>query len=179
MFSPHIYTRNDNILQPITLIINQSISTGIVPKQMKIAKVISIHKSSDPSILNNYTPVSLLPAFSKLVQIIYDRLMTFLTNKAVLYKHQYGFRPKHTTIHPIIHLLNHCASSASKTDPEFTLAVLCDLSKAFDVIDHDMILRKLNNYGIRGLANEWFKKYISDRGSSRIYSWSPLISYIQ
>ena len=69
---------------------------------------------------------------------MYDKLMTFLTNKAVLYRHQYGFRPKHTTIHPIIHLLIHCASSISKTDPEFTLAVLYDLSKAFDVIDHDI-----------------------------------------
>ena len=82
----------------------------------------------------------------------------FLTNKAVLYKHQYGFRPKHTTIHPIIHLLNHCASSTSKTDPEFTLAVLCDISKAFDVIDHDLLLRKLNNYDIHELTNKWFKK---------------------
>ena len=89
--------------------------------------------------------------------------MTFLTNKAVLYKYQHGFRPKHTTIHPIIHLLNHCASSISKTDPEFTLAVLCDLSKAFDVIDHDILLGKLHNYGIRGLANEWFRNYLSER----------------
>ena len=154
----------DNILTPITHIINKSISTGIVPKQMKVAKVIPIHKSSDPSILKNYRPVSLLPAFSKLLEkIMYDKLMTFLTNKAVLYKHQYGFRPKHTTIHPIIHLLNHCASSISKTDPEFTLAVLCDMSKAFDVIDHDILLRKLNNYGIRGLANEWFRNYLSER----------------
>ena len=94
---------------------------------------------------------------------MHDKLMTFLTNRAVLYKHQYGYRPKHTTIHPIIHLINHCASSTSKTDPEFTLAVLCDLSKAFDVIDHDILLSKLNNYGIRGLANEWFKNYLSER----------------
>ena len=70
------------------------------------------------------------------------------------YYHQYGFRPKHSTIHPIIHLLNHCASSSSKHDPETTLAILCDLSKAFDVIDHDILLSKMNNYGIRGLAND-------------------------
>ena len=184
-----------NILQPITHIINQSISTGIVPKQMKVAKVIPIHKSSDPSILKKYRPVSLLPAFSKLLEIsMYDKLMTFLTNKAVLYKHQYGFRPKHTAIHLIVYFLNHCASSISKTDHEFTLAVLCDLSKAFYVIYHDILLRKLNNYGIRGLANESFRNYLSERqqfvefygnanginsnrGSSRIYSWAPLYPF--
>ena len=56
----------------------------------------------------------------------------------ILYGHQYGFRSEDSTTHPIIHLLNHCASSSSKHDPETTLAILCDLSKAFDVIYHDI-----------------------------------------
>ena len=89
--------------------------------------------------------------------------MTFLTEHNIFYEHQYGFRPKHSTIHPIIHLLNYCVSSSSNNDPEVTLAILCDLSKAFDVINHDILLKKLNNYGIRGLTNDWFRSYLSDR----------------
>ena len=157
------YTLN-YIIEPITHIINQSLCTGIVPTDMKIAKVVPIYKSSDSTILKNYRPVSLLPAFSKLLEkIVFKQLMSFLTGQNILYDHQYGFRPKHATIHPIIHLLNHCASSSSKHDPETTLAILCDLSKAFDVIDHDILLSKMNNYGIRGLANDWFKNYLSCR----------------
>ncbi len=154
----------ENVLEPITHIINQSLLSGVVPSDMKIAKVIPIHKSSDASILKNYRPVSLLPSFSKLLEkIVYDKLMKFLQTNNILYKHQYGFRPKHSTIHPIMHLLNHCAYASSKPDTESTLAVLCDLSKAFDVISHDILLRKLNTYGVRGIANDWFRSYLSDR----------------
>ena len=81
----------------------------------------------------------------------------------MLYKHQYRFRQKHSTIHPIIHLLNHCATSASKPVRKFTLAVLCDISKAFHVINHGILLRKLRTYGIGGLANDWVKSYLSHR----------------
>ena len=153
-----------NIIEPMTHVINQSLSHRIIPQQMKTAKVIPIHKSADPSLLKNYRPVSLLPAFSKLLErIVFSQLMTFLTSNSILYNHQYGFRPKHSTTHPIIHLLNHCASSSSKSDPELTLAALCDISKAFDVIDHTILLKKMEKYGIHGIANDWFRNYLSDR----------------
>ena len=94
---------------------------------------------------------------------MYDKLLSFLNSKNILYKHQYGFRSKHSTIHPVIHLLNECAMAANKNDPEFTLTILCDLSKAFDVIDHKILLHKLHQYGIRGIVNKWFENYLKDR----------------
>ena len=131
---------------------------------MKIAKVIPIFKASDPQSIQNYRPISLLTSFSKLLEkIMYDRVITYLNSQNILYKHQYGFRSNHSTIHPIIHLLNHCAEHTNTNIPEYTLAVLCDLSKAFDVINHKILLKKLNVYGIRGIVNKWFASYLCDR----------------
>jgi hypothetical protein len=154
----------DVINIPITHIINRSFETGIVPSGMKIAKVIPIFKANDKCLLNNYRPVSLLPAFSKLLEkIMYDKVISFLNSTNVLYKHQYGFRAKHSTIQPIIHLLNHCAEATNKNTTQYTAAVLCDLSKAFDVINHKILLHKLRSYGIRGITNTWFENYLFDR----------------
>jgi hypothetical protein len=153
-----------NISKSLTHIINQSFQTGIIPTKMKIAKVVPVHKSSDPSLLTNYRPINLLTAFSKLLEkLMYDKVIKFLTSNNIFYEHQYGFRPKHSTIHPIIHLLNKFAESNNKKKKKLTLAVFCDLSKAFDVISHKILLRKLNNYGLRGIINTWFQNYLADR----------------
>ena len=94
----------DLILIPLTHIINQSFTSGIVPGNMKIAKIIPI--SGNQEIMNNHRPISLLPAFSKLLKkLVCKRLTSFLESYKIVYKHQYGFRKKHSTIHPILHLL--------------------------------------------------------------------------
>ncbi len=154
----------DIISKPLAHIINLSFETGIVPDQLKIAKVVPIYKASDNTSLNNYRPISLLPSFSKLLEkIMFDKVMGFLKTHNILYRHQYGFRPKHSTIHPIIHFLNHCAEANNEEHSEYTLAIFCDLSKAFDVINHKILLHKLNRYGVRGVVNSWFRNYLTDR----------------
>ena len=153
-----------SVAEPMTHIINLSLIEGKVPDQLKQAKVIPVYKSSDPTLLNNYRPISLLPAFSKLFEkIIYNKIIEFLNEFNILYQHQYGFRQKHSTVHPIIHFLNHCAESSNETIPKITLAVFCDLSKAFDVINHEILLYKLNVLGLRGKINSWLRDYLTGR----------------
>ena len=144
-----------NIIEPITYIVNSSLSTGVVPHGMKIAKVIPIFKKGDRTHFNNNRPISILPVFSKIMEkIVTKRLLKFLENSSQFYIHQYGFRPGHSTIHPIIHALNQTAVENDTPTKNLTIATFIDLSKAFDIISHEKLLQKLNNMGIRGLAND-------------------------
>ena len=86
--------------------------------------------------------------------------MKLLISNDILYKQQYGFHPKYSTIHPIIHLLPYCAISMFKPDTELTLAVFCDLSNE---TNHEILLKKMNNLGIRGITQDCFESYLSDR----------------
>jgi len=154
----------NKVAGPLAHIINLSLENGIFPSDLKLAKVIPIFKSGDQSSLNNYRPISLLSSFSKIFErIIYNKIMSFLQANDILYPHQYGFRPNHSTIHPVIHLLSQVAEANNKTPSEYTLATFCDLSKAFDTISHDILLYKLHVYGIRGKANDLIRSYLSNR----------------
>lgn len=143
-------------------LLSQSLMQGIFPQELKIANVIPLFKNDDPMKFNNYRPVSLLSILSKIYEkVMYNRLMDFLEKEKILYEKQFGFRKKHSTHMALMLLMDKLINSLEKG--EFIVGVFLDFSKAFDTVDHSILLSKLHHYGIRGVANDWFKSYLSDR----------------
>ena len=150
------------IAMPLSHIINCSLMSGIVPSKLKIAKVIPIFKNGHREDMYNYRPISVLPCFSKIFEkIIANRLLSFLLKYNILYDHQFGFIPGKNTTHAILSLVDYLINSFE--DNKLTCGIFLDISKAFDTIDHNILLSKLYKYGIRGNTLNWFKNYLSNR----------------
>ena len=110
----------------------------------------------------NYRPISILPSLSKIMEkIIANRLFSFLENFYILYKYQFGFIPNKNTTHAISTLVDYVINSLENN--EISCSIFLDSSKAFDTIDHKILLNKLYMYGIRGITHNWFKNYLSER----------------
>ena len=129
---------------------------------MKIAKIVPIHKNGEVSNIMNYRPISLLPAFSKVLErIVYNRLYDYLVKNAILNPSQYGFQKSKSTELAILELQERILSAIANKN--HCLGIFLDLSKAFDTLNHSLLLSKLEHYGIRGLAQSWFRSYLTDR----------------
>ena len=150
------------LINPLTIVFNKSLAEGIFPEAMKKADVVPLYKSKDHQDSNNYRPISLLLTLSKLLEkIMYKRTYSFLESSGQIYKSQYGFRTAHSCENAICELVSEIIKG--KQDGMHTLAIFLDLSKAFDSLEHDVLLRKLYKYGIRGVAHSWFKSYLNGR----------------
>ena len=147
---------------PLTHIFNLSLSTGHLPNQLKLAKVIPIFKAGDPENVDNYRPISLLCTFSKIFEkIVATRLISYIEENSILNNFQFGFRKLHNTSHPMVVLLNKITKALN--DKEFAITIFCDLQKAFDTCQHPILLKKLEKIGVKGTELNWFKSYLTGR----------------
>jgi len=152
----------DDIAIPLTLIINQSIETGIFPDRLKIAKVIPLFKKNEDYLLENYRPISVLPSMSKVLErVMHIQLTNYFSVNNLFYSNQYGFRNSHSTELASLEFINRIVNSMDKN--ETPLAVYLDLSKAFDTIDHEILLFKLQYYGIRDSSLKLIENYLFNR----------------
>ena len=168
------------ISYPLTHIINLSLKTGDFPDQLKIAKVIPLFKSGDRNCIDNYRPISILPAFSKVFEkIISSRLINYLEKNNLLTEHQHGFRGQRSTESAVLQFVNNVYRNLE--DKLHVAGVFIDLSKAFDTLDHKILLHKLEYLRIRGVSLKLFGSYLHARKQT-VYcnqNYSPLQSIVK
>ena len=162
-YSANILKYISNIVsQPLSRIINKSIRNSYFPEQLKIARVRPIHKGGCPTDMNNYRPISILPLMSKIFErVVYNQLYKFVEKYNLLTNCQFGFRKNRSTTDAIKDQMEFIYDNL---DDGFTVVTFfLDFSKAFESIDHTLLLNKLPHYGIRGVALQWFHSYLSLR----------------
>ena len=147
-----------------------------------MAKVIPIFKSDDNTDPNNYRPISLLSCFNRIFEkLVYKRMKSFIEEKNILCTSQYGFRQGHSTEHALLDIVSRIQSNMDAG--AFSCGVFIDLKKAFDTVDHRILIHKLDFYGFRGIINVWFRSYVQDRtqftvidqrpSNKSCYAWGP------
>lgn len=160
-----IKENTNNLVTPITHIINLSMAQGKVPKQMKIAQITPVYKSGNNDSINNYRPISVLPVLSKVLEkVVCKRIISFFDSNSILSNSQFGFRRKHSCDHPLILATEYIRQALD--DGDHVVAIFLDLRKAFDVVSHQILLGKLSHYGVRGLPLQWMESYLKNRVQS-------------
>ena len=150
------------IIKALQIIFNKSMQQGHFPENMKMALIKPIYKGKSKTEIINYRPVSLLPVVSKILEkIVNDRIIGFFKKHKLFYEGQYGFRQGRSTTDAILDFTGNILENFNKG--RYTLGLFLDMSKAFDSLNHNTLLRKLEYYGIRGTVLCWFKSYLLKR----------------
>ena len=151
------------ILSPVVAeLINKSLLAGVFPDFLKLARVVPIFKAGDPSDPSNYRPISILPLLSKIYEkIVHGQLYQYLEDRSVFYEKQFGFRQGKSTTQSVLDQLQYTYDNLDRD--EYVISIFLDFKKAFDSVDHAVLLSKLHFYGVRGVTHAWFKSYLSNR----------------
>ena len=160
---PSLVKENKDILaDKITFLIDLSFRNGDVPDKLKLAKVIPIFKKNNRHDPNNYRPISLLSVINKLMEkLMFKRISKFIEKYNILYGYQFGFRKDHSTNLAIMEIHENIINTLEKGS--YIAGLYLDLSKAFDTVYHEILLSKLEHYGIRGPPLKWFHSYLTNR----------------
>ena len=146
------------IAEPLSKIVNLSFNKGIYHENLKIAKTIPTFKENGSNLeCSNHRPISLLSNINKIFEkLMHERIYKFITDHNCIYE-LHG----HSTTHALISLTEQIRKALNSN--KYVGGVFIDLKKAFDTVDHKILLGKLEHYGIRGVANDWFRSYLSNR----------------
>jgi hypothetical protein len=150
------------IAEPLSHVLDLSLSTGIFPKCFKCSKVVPVFKKGAKDDIQNYRPISIVNTFGKVLEkYVADQLLNFFLKENIFSSSQHGFLPEKNTFSCILSVLNDISNNL--LSEEFTALISLDLSKAFDLCNHDIILQKLSAYGVRGRALDWFRSFLENR----------------
>ena len=156
---------SSNILKIIAKEVSPCItllSTGIFPSKLKTAKVIPVYKKNDKTLLKNYRPISVLPVVSKIIEnVMHNQMMDYFTSNELFSSQQYGFRPIRSTELAALELMDRNIDNMNQNFSPINIYI--DLCKAFDCLDHAILLSKLKYYGLNDNAIKLLKNYLSDR----------------
>jgi hypothetical protein len=149
------------IKKPLTHIFDLSLQKGLFPDSLKVAKTRPVFKKGEKSVITNYRPISILPVFSKILgKLMYKRLISYIDTFNILAPEQHGFR-KYKSTHTAVHsFVEHIQEALDKQ--QYVIGICLDLTRVYDVVNHSILLDKLEFYGIRGPGKAWFESCLSN-----------------
>ena len=150
------------ISESLTSLFNASLRSGEMPREWKSAHVTPVHKGGDVESAENYRPVSVLPVVVKVFEkLVHHQVYSYLQENNILHPMQFGFRPGHTTQDVLVSMVDEWRKALD--EDKLVGSIMLDLSKAFDSVNHMILLQKLEHYGVRGEERKWFEGYLDGR----------------